>query len=436
MKVAVIGAGISGNVAAYHLNQSHDITVYESAGYIGGHTHTHDVLWGGVHYAIDSGFIVFNDRTYPNFMVLLETLGVRSTPTEMSFSFKDERNKLEYNGHSINTLFAQRRNLIRPKFYRLIRDILLFNQRAPALLKTCGPEITLGEYLAQSNYSKLFEQAYILPMGAAIWSTDIKGMLDFPARFFVRFFQNHGLLSVNDRPQWYVVKGGSREYVKPLVESFKDKIRLNAAVKTIKRHPDYVEVCDISGKVDYYDTVFMATHSDQALKMLDDPSSNEMAILGSIQYQANEAILHTDTSVLPRSKRAWAAWNYHASGKAKLSTQSAYQSRASEPLAVTYNMNILQHLNAPVEFCVTLNPGNSIKKEKIIDRVHYDHPLYTPDSVSAQQRLPEINGVNRTYYCGAYWANGFHEDGVVSALNALNIFDKNENKQSAIRRAS
>ncbi len=424
MKIAVIGTGISGNVAAYHLNKSHDITVFEANDYVGGHTHTHDVIWAGKHYAVDTGFIVFNKKAYPNFIALMDELKVVRKPTTMSFSVRSERNELEYNGHSLNTLFAQRSNLFNLSFHRMIRDILRFNREGLLSLKQGEAEIGLGEFLRRGKYSQEFIDYYIIPMGAAIWSTDPKQMHEFPARFFIRFFHHHGLLSVTDRPQWYVVKAGSREYVKPLVRSFSHRIRLKSPVESVRRFPNHVEIKACKRPVERFDAVFIATHTDQALTMLDDPSELEREVLGAIRYQENEAVLHTDHSVLPRRRRAWAAWNYHI--------LAARQGR----IAVTYNMNILQGLEAPVQFCVTLNNAKAVRKRTLIDRMTYEHPFYTPESVAAQQRQHEINGVKRTYYCGAYWRNGFHEDGVVSALNALNHFNAAHDEQLYLRRAS
>jgi predicted NAD/FAD-binding protein len=423
MKIAVIGTGIAGNVAAYHLNKQHDITVFEANDYVGGHTHTHDVEWGGKHYAVDTGFIVFNEKTYPNFIALLDELGVVAQPTAMSFSVKSQQNGLEYNGRSLNTLFAQRSNLLNLSFHRMIRDILRFNREAPLSLKKGEAEIGLGEFLRHGGYSQMFIDHYIIPMGAAIWSTDAEQMQEFPARFFIRFFHNHGLLSVTDRPQWYVIQGGSREYVKPLIRSFEDCIRLKSPVDWIRRLPTHVEVKPVNGPAEKFDHVFIATHSDQALAMLTDATKSEQEVLGAIRYQQNEAVLHTDHTILPRRKLAWAAWNYHLLAEPQ------------ERVAVTYNMNILQGLDAPVQFCVTLNNSKSIHRHSVIKRITYEHPVYTQDSVAAQQRQREINGVNRTFFCGAYWRNGFHEDGVVSALNAIEHFDGMNHEELYLRRA-
>ncbi len=424
MKIAIIGSGIAGNVAAYHLSREHEITVFEANNYVGGHTHTHDIEWKGSHYSIDTGFIVFNDWTYPNFTSLLDELGVSTQASDMSFSVKCEKTGLEYNGTSMNALFAQRRNVLRPSFYKMILDIMRFNREAPKLLEQENNEISLGEYLHRNNYSEIFINQYIIPMGSAIWSADPEQMHYFPARFFVSFFHNHGMLSVNDRPSWYVIKGGSREYVKKLVAGYRDRIRLNSRVTSIKRFPTHVAITTSDGPVEHFDAVFIASHSNQALDMLTDSSILEREVLGAIPYQRNEAILHTDASILPKSRRAWAAWNYHVLPQ--------YKGRAT----LTYNMNILQGLTSADPFCVTLNHTDAINESRIIKRLQYDHPVFTPDGIAAQNRQSEINGINRTYFCGAYWRNGFHEDGVVSALNALQDFKEHLDAQLYLRRAS
>ena len=412
MKIAIIGSGIAGNVVGHRLHPAHDITVYEAASHIGGHTHTHSVEQGGRCYEVDTGFIVFNDRTYPNFVALLDQLGVASQPSSMSFSVRDETSGLEYNGTTLNTLFAQRRNLLRPSFLGMIRDILRFNREAPALLDEPGGEVSLGEMLARGCYGRAFVQHYIVPMGAAIWSTDPNSMLDFPARFFVRFLHNHGMLSVNDRPVWRTVRGGSARYVEKLTAAFHDRIRLNTPVEWIRRLPGSVIIKARGQDATRYDAAFLACHSDQALALLADPSTVEREVLGAIPYQRNEAVLHTDTRLMPRRRLAWAAWNYHAlSGR-------------HGPVALTYNMNILQRLDAPTPFLVTLNRSDAIEPARIIKRITYHHPLYTPASVAAQARQREINGALGTYYCGAWWRNGFHEDGIVSALQALAHFEE------------
>jgi predicted NAD/FAD-binding protein len=422
MKIAVIGTGIAGNVAAYHLNREHDITVFEAGGHVGGHTHTHAVEQAGRVYNVDTGFIVFNDWTYPNFIGLLDELGVASQPSAMSFSVRDEASGLEYNGTSLNSLFAQRRNLLRPRFWRMIRDILRFNREAPQLLQQPGNEISLGDYLAGGHYSREFIEHYIVPMGAAIWSTDPDSMQRFPARFFVRFFHNHGMLSVDARPQWRVIRGGSARYVEKLTARFRDRIRLHTPVEWVRRLPGQVLVKASGLEVERFDAVFLACHSDQALKLLADASPQERAVLGAIPYQRNEAVLHTDTRLLPKKQLAWAAWNYHV----------LPESRGR--VALTYNMNILQSLAAPTPFLVTLNHSAAIDPAKVIARIDYDHPLFTPQGVAAQARQHEINGPLNTYFCGAYWRNGFHEDGVVSALHALEHFGERIHAQRTLSR--
>lgn len=424
VKIAVIGTGISGNVVAYHLAGKHDVTVYEANDYIGGHTHTHDIEWDGQHFAVDSGFIVFNRETYPNFIQLLDELGVESQPSEMSFSVKSERNGLEYNGGKLNQLFAQRRNLFRPSFYKMLSDILRFFKESRELLSSNYESLTLGEYLDSNRYSKAFIDQFIIPMGAAIWSTEPELMFKFPACYFVRFFKNHGLLGVDEHLQWYVIKGGSNSYVKKLIAPFRDNIRLNSPVVSIKRYPTHVMVKSADGDEQRFDQVFIASHSDQALRMLQDATQLEQEILGAIPYQRNEAVLHTDHSVLPKTRRAWASWNYHI--------LKGEQNRA----ALTYNMNILQNIPLDTQFCVTLNNTGAIDPDKIIKHITYDHSVYTAEGVAAQARQAEINGVNRTYFVGAYWRHGFHEDGVVSALQALDHFKERADAQLPLRWAS
>jgi predicted NAD/FAD-binding protein len=415
MKIAIIGTGISGMVVAYLLHRDHEITVFEAADYIGGHTNTIDVQLDGQSYAVDTGFIVFNDWTYPNFIALLKKLGVETQASDMSFSVKCEQTGLEYNGTSMNTLFAQRRNLLRPSFYRMIRDILRFNRESVELLSQPEPGPSLGAYLEANRYSSEFINHYIVPMGAAIWSADHATMWGFPARYLVQFFKNHGMLSVNDRPAWRVIKGGSQRYMEKLIAPFRDRIQLNTPVESVVRHSDSVEIRLMQGsggRTMRFDHVIIAAHSNQALSMLADPSPTEREILGAIPYQDNEAVLHTDASLLPRRKLAWAAWNYHL-----LPNQP-------DRAVVTYHMNRLQNLSAPHEFCVTLNHTDAIDPAKVLRRITYHHPVYSPEAVAAQRRHGEVNGVNRTSYCGAYWGFGFHEDGVKSALAVCRPFGK------------
>ena len=423
MRIAIVGTGIAGNVAAYKLRKDHDITVYEAASYVGGHTNTIDVPAGDRTISIDTGFIVFNDRTYPNFIELLDEIGQASQPSVMSFSVSSGDGGLEYSGSGLNALFAQRRNILRPPFFRMIRDILRFNSEAMATLPFEDDGQTVGEYLLRHGYSREFMDDYLVPMAAAIWSAEPVAIRDMPLHFLVRFFDNHGLLQLKDRPVWRVIKGGSREYVKKLVAGHRDRIRLDSPVRRVIRHATGVEIITDRDGSEWYDAVFLACHSDQALAMLDKPTPAERDVLGTIRYQDNEAVLHTDASVLPRRRRAWAAWNYHI---------------PRDPhghVAVTYNMNMLQGLDCEEQYCVTLNNDRQIDPAQVIRKIQYQHPVFSREGVAAQLRQVELN-TERTYYCGAYWRNGFHEDGVVSALNAIAHFEERQSRgELHLRRA-
>ncbi|MCR9105977.1 MAG: FAD-dependent oxidoreductase [Gammaproteobacteria bacterium] len=413
MKIAVIGSGISGLSAAHYLSERHEVSVFEAHSRIGGHTATVDVELGTSRYAIDTGFIVFNDWTYPKFIALLDELGVASKPTSMGFSVTDPATGLEYSGTNLDTLFAQRRNLVSPGFLRMVRDILRFNRESIEHLESGAlPEDeTLGHYLARHGYSEQFKTQYLVAMGAAIWSADCATILDFPVSFFVRFFKNHGLLSVKNRPQWRVIEGGSRAYLRPLCQRFAQRIHTDSAVEGILRLPQGgVEVRLAGGAALRFDQVVIATHSDQALRMLADPSAAEHQVLGAIPYQKNDVVLHTDAKVLPKNRKTWSSWNYTLAGDNK-------------PAKVTYNMNILQGINARETFCVTLNNSAAINPHKVLGRFEYDHPVFSLEGMAAQQRWGDINGVMDTWYCGAYWHNGFHEDGVASALRVVQAID-------------
>jgi len=406
VKLAIIGSGISGLTCAHLLHQKHAITVFEAGARIGGHTATMAVNYEGCDYAIDTGFIVYNDWTYPNFIRLMEKLGVASHPTEMSFSVKCEQTGLEYGGNNLNTLFAQRSNLFKPAYLKMIRDIVSFNQQATDDLehKRISDDISLGDYLQQKGFGKMFVSKYLIPMGSAIWSASTATMLNFPLLFFIRFFKNHGLLSVNNRPQWRVIEGGSSAYLQPLTEGFRQHIRINTPVQSVRRFDDRVEIALPDGAVEVFDEVIFACHSDQALLLLQDSSAAEQQVLGAIPYQDNDVVLHIDDSVLPEKKLAWSSWNYYL------------RSDRQEQAILTYDMNILQGIDAPVTFCVTLNATESIDPDKILGRYCYSHPVFSMASVVAAERWQEINGVNRSWFCGAYWANGFHEDGVNSGI--------------------
>ncbi len=409
MQVAVIGSGISGLACAHYLSTQHTVSLFEASKRLGGHTATMDVQLGTRRFAIDTGFIVFNDWTYPNFIALMDELGISSKPTSMGFSVRDENTGLEYAGTNLDALFAQRRNLLSPRFMLMVRDILRFNRESVADLEAgrLGDDDTLGAYLEKNRYSEGFKRDYLIAMGSAIWSSDCASMMDFPVQFFVRFFKNHGLLSVKNRPQWRVIEGGSREYIAPMCARFEQRIHTGMPVQTVRRDARGATLVFANGSEQRFDQVIIATHSDQALQLLAEPSAAEREILGALPYQSNDVVLHTDTRLLPENRKTWSSWNYRL---------GVDESRA----VLTYNMNILQGIDAPETFCVTLNDTASISPHKILGRFSYDHPVFSLAGMAAQERWEEINGVNNTWYCGAYWHNGFHEDGVVSALRVAN----------------
>jgi uncharacterized protein len=402
MRIAIVGSGVSGMVAAYRLSGAHDITMFEAGRYVGGHTCTVDVEMAGRHYAVDMGFIVFNHRTYPRFTSLMNGLGVATQTSNMSFSVRCERTGLEYNGTSLNSLFAQRHNVLRPSFIRMIAEILRFNRDARALLSLPADSTTLGEYLAQEGYSRVFIERYIVPMGMSVWSATEQAMLGFPAHFFIDFFERHGFLNVNDRPRWRAVTGGSREYARKLTVPYAQGIRVGTPVAGIERTDSEVRVRTRRGDVESFDHVILACHADQALALLEEPTAKETEILGAFPYQENDAVLHTDAKMLPRTRLARAAWNYHA--------LDCHHAR----VAITYDMNILQTLVSPQPLLVTLNRNEDIDPTRVLRSETFHHPVYTPAAVAAQARRREISGHNRTSFCGAYWRYGFHEDGVVS----------------------
>jgi predicted NAD/FAD-binding protein len=408
MKIAIVGSGISGNSLAYTLSKEHDITLFEKNNRLGGHSHTHEIISQGKKINVDTGFIVFNKKTYPLFTKLLDELNVHYEKSDMSFSVFSKDRNFEYNGTTLNTLFSQRKNIFNYKFIKMIYEIIKFNKVALTLL-SAKTEISLETFLRQNNFSDYFRKNYILPMGSAIWSSNINSMLKFPAVFFVKFFNNHGMLNINDRPQWLTVTNGSKEYVEKLTASIKKNIRLNCPVKAVKRNKDSVEVKSSDG-TEIFDYIFFACHSDEALKLIIDPSTQEKEVLSSIPYSKNEVTLHTDESIMPNNKLTWAAWNYNI------------DSTNDMPIALTYNMNILQNLKTQQTILVTLNDNGNINPEKVLKKINYDHPLFSLKSVEAQKNYGIISGVNRTGYAGAYWGNGFHEDGISSAYNAIKFF--------------
>jgi len=401
MRVAIIGAGVSGLVCAHALYREHEIVVFEAAGQVGGHANTVRVETDSGAYDVDTGFVVFNDRNYPHFERLLEDLGVASQPSEMSFGVSDGAD-FEYNGSSPNGLFAVRRHALAPTFHRMIADLVRFNRDARRLLRS-DEDPSLLQWLEQRGYSSAFVERLIVPQASAVWSADPAQMWSFPARFLLEFFENHGMFEFRNRPRWRTVVGGSRTYVQALIAPWREQIRLSAPVTRVARHPDHVEVTARGGEPESFDAVVFATHSDQALGLLADASGCERELLGAIPYQRNEAVLHTDRTLLPRRRRAWASWNYHLGG------------RETGGVAVTYHMNRLQSLQADRQFCVTLNRSAAIDPDRILATFEYAHPVFTPAGIAAQARHPVISGQNRTHYCGAYWGWGFHEDGVRSA---------------------
>lgn len=405
-RIAIVGAGISGLTAAWYLGDQHEVEVFEAQPELGGHTYTVDVKREHGDYAVDMGFIVCNDRTYPHFLALLDELGIARQPTSMGFAVSDADTGLEYCGEGLNGLFAQRRNLVSARHWRLIGDILRFNRRAPALLDGPGGEVPLGEYLDRHGYSDTFRRHYILPMGGAIWSCSLAQMEAFPAKFFVRFFLNHGLLAVFNRPQWYVIPGGSRSYVRALRQRSSARFHTDVPVRGVRRDEDGPVLILDQGER-RFDQVILACHSDQANRLLRDPDALEGDCLSRLHYQPNEVVLHTDTSLLPRRRRVWSSWNALLGGV------------ADAPVRVTYDMNILQGIGSPETFCVTLNASDDIDPETVLHRVRFDHPLFTTEGLAARARLLARNGHRGTWFCGAWCRNGFHEDGVVSALDVV-----------------
>ncbi|MDE0937394.1 MAG: FAD-dependent oxidoreductase [Mariniblastus sp.] len=413
MRVAIIGGGVSGLVTGYRLHKQHDVTLFEANDYVGGHTNTIDIENDEGQFAIDTGFIVFNDRTYPNFIALMDELKVASQPTRMSFSVSCEKTGLEYRGADFNGLFAQRRNLFNPKFLKLLWDLVRFNKAGEQLLENEQENETVGEFFERNNFSPQFIEQYFMPMGAAIWSASFETFRQFPIRFIAEFYHNHGLLGVTNRPQWRVITGGSRQYIAPLTQDWSNRIHTNQPVRDIHRTEDEVVVITKDGQSHSFDHIVFACHSDQALRILGNQATAvESEILSSFPYHPNTALLHTQESVLPKNRRAWACWNYFK------------PERASSLANVTYNMNILQSLNSKQTFCVTLNDDGRIRDENILGSYTYMHPTFEIRRKQMQARHHELINRNSTSFCGAYWGNGFHEDGVKSAIAVANQLEK------------
>jgi predicted NAD/FAD-binding protein len=405
MRIAIVGTGVAGMVAAHKLHREHEIVVYEAADRLGGHSNTVTVEAEDGPHAIDTGFIVFNDRNYPNFEALLDELGVAARPSHMGFSVADGTGRFEYSGTPWG-LFARPAHLVSPAFIGMLREWRRFNREARELIGMNGTAPSLGVWLEQKGFSRYFIERLIVPQASAVWSAGPEQMWSFPASFMAEFFDNHGMYSLRDRPRWRTVEGGSRSYVEAISAPWRERVRLRAPVRRIERLPGGVRIEADGCESEEFDEVVIAAHSDQALALLADPSEAERELLGAIPYQRNEAVLHTDVSLLPRRRAAWSSWNFHLG------------ERPGGRSTVTYWMNNLQRLRADREYLVTLNRGEEIDPAKVLRRFEYDHPVYTAAGVAAQARHAEISGTRRTHYCGAYWGWGFHEDGVVSALRA------------------
>lgn len=406
MRIAVVGSGIAGMATAWQLAREHSVVLFEADSRLGGHTHTHTVQREGRSFQVDSGFIVHNPENYPLLTAMFRELGVETQPTTMSFSVHSERTGLEYNAGTLNGLFCQRRNLLRPRFYRMVADILRFYRESPALLQGDAQGPALGDYLREHRYSPMFIDEHLIPMASALWSSPSDRVLQFPARYLVQFMANHHMLSASTRPTWRVVKGGSSAYIRALESRWRVEARLSSAVQSVRRVEGGVEITT-PHYAETFDQAVLACHSDQALKLLEAPSEREREVLGAIRYQPNETVLHTDARLLPKNPRAWAAWNAHIPAE------------PSADCTVSYCMNLLQGLSSREPFVVTLNRTAAIDPAKIIARMRYAHPEYTHASVAAQARRGEINGVDRIWYAGAYWGWGFHEDGIRSAIDVV-----------------
>ncbi|MDN5923421.1 MAG: FAD-dependent oxidoreductase [Xanthomonadales bacterium] len=410
MRIAVIGSGIAGLASAWMLSRWHDVTLFEANDYFGGHTHTHAIHLHGRDYAVDTGFIVYNRQHYPWLTRLFDTLGVASQATSMSFSVHNEASGLEYNAANLSTLFCQRRNLVSPSFWGMLLDLRRFYREAPQLLEVAGHGPTLGQWLAQHHYGAAFRDNHLVPIAAALWSSSATNILDFPARYLAHFMANHHMLQIDDRPQWRVVRGGSSSYVRAMRAQWSVRERLACPVRSVRRSEQGVHVLSAAGN-ERFDQVVLACHSDQALRLLADADTSERDILGAIAYQPNEVVLHTDASLLPRRRKAWAAWN------------AWVPSKATEHCTVSYCMNLLQGIESPEPLIVTLNRSHAIDPSRVLKRVQYAHPLYSHASVAAQARKREIQGQRRTWFAGAYWGWGFHEDGMRSAVEVARALE-------------
>jgi predicted NAD/FAD-binding protein len=411
MRVAVIGSGIAGLASARLLSRKHAVTLFEANAYPGGHTHTHAIHMDGRDYTVDTGFIVHNRAHYPLLSALFDDLGVETQPTTMSFSVRNQASGLEYNAANLDTLFCQRRNLLSPRFLGMIRDLMRFYREAPALLEESGEGPSLGEYLERGGYGAAFRDEHLVPMASALWSSPSAAVLGFPAHYLVQFMANHQMLSLSGRPEWRVVTGGSRRYVDAMRARWSVDERLNTPVLAVRRGDDAVDLVTPAG-TQSFDEVVLACHSNQALALLADADDTERSILSAMTYQANDTVLHTDASLLPRSRKAWAAWN------------AFIPADPGDACTVSYCMNLLQGFSSPEPFVVTLNRSNAIDPKRILRRMSYEHPVYTHASVAAQTRKAEIQGRRRVWFAGAYWGWGFHEDGIRSAVELAHDFER------------
>jgi predicted NAD/FAD-binding protein len=422
MRIAIVGSGIAGLASAYMLSRKHDVTLFEANDYLGGHTHTHAVQQDGRWYSIDTGFIVSNPAHYPLLSRLFEELRIRTKPTTMSFSVQNAASGLEYNAASVNTLFCQRRNLLSPRFFGMVRDLMRFYRNAPGLLNETGVGPTLGDYLAMHHYGNAFRDEHLIPMASALWSSPATQILSFPARYLVQFMANHQMLQVAGRPEWCVVQGGSASYIRAMQARWRVNERLSCPVLSVRRDDHGVDVTTTSG-TERFDQLVMACHSYQTLALLTDASERERDILNAIRYQANDTVLHTDASLLPRNRKAWAAWNAYI------------PNTPGDACTVSYCMNLLQGVTSREPFVVTLNRTGAIDPARILRRMRYHHPIYDADSVAAQRRKHEIQGQRRTWFAGAYWGWGFHEDGMRSAMEVVDALNQPVADVSLVTRA-
>ncbi len=406
LNIAVIGSGIAGLSSAWLLSKQHQVTLFEQDARLGGHSNTVDIQTSAGTIAVDTGFIVFNERCYPNLVALFKHLAVDYSGTDMSFGVSLDNGRLEYSGsNSIATMFAQKRNILRPRFWRMLKDLLRFYKQSADWLETLPADLSLGELLRQENFGPGFCEDHLLPMSAAIWSTPVEKMLAYPAKTFLRFCDNHGLLQVDERPQWQTVSGGSREYVNRLASGFNGTLKLSCGISKVRRFKDHVILIDVHGESHRYDHVVMAGHADQSLAIIENPSPDESRLLGAFAYERNEAVLHRDERLMPKRHDVWSSWNYLKDSSQK-----------TDKVSVSYWMNLLQHLPCQESILLTLNPLVEARPDQVYRRFNYQHPVFNEEALNAQQHLWDLQGQQRTWFCGSYFGYGFHEDGIQSGL--------------------